>query len=127
MKAIFYLIILLLFISCSEHKSSKKIDWVAISEVIITDDSTVSDVIKIQAKAEATNGCWSNLYFEIEKINEFEYLLSAFGTFETNGVCPAVMVYKDTLIEFIPEKKGMYLFKITEKPNQISIDTLIIK
>jgi hypothetical protein len=130
MKLILFLSILFSIISCVAKNENyfKKTDVIAISKYSIPDSSIVFDTIQIEAKAEEPNGCWSNLNFVLSKSKDFEYRLKAFGTFESKGgVCPAVMVYKDTLIDFLPTQKGIYLFYVNETPSQVKIDTLIVK
>jgi hypothetical protein len=128
MRAYVFLILIFISISCSKNENSdRNIGMVGISEVIIPDTVTSLENIQVYAKAEATNGCWNNLYLDLSKVNEFEYYIKAFGTFESSGACPEVMVYKDSVIDIQPMQKGIYIFKISQSPNLIVIDTLVIE
>jgi hypothetical protein len=129
MKILLCSLMLFLTISCTKMSDNyiKMTGMVNISETIIPDTSIVFEKVQIRGKAEATNGCWKNLYFQFRKINDFEYELKANGTYESTGVCSDVMVYKDTLIDFIPAQKGTYLFYTIKKPYKIITDTMIVR
>ena len=129
MRLIFYVILIILTVSCSVESDNyiKRIDIAHISEALIPDTSINLENVQIRAKAVETNGCWSKLYFVMEKKSEFEYSLKALGTYESNGVCPAVMVYKDTIIDFMPTKKGIYFFQIIQSKDKNKLDTLYVK
>jgi hypothetical protein len=83
--------------------------------------------IEIYAFAQAENGCYSKFNFTMNKLTDFNYTLEAEATFETNGTCPTVMTGKDTTINFIPEKEGIYILNINKKPFKIRSDTVIVK
>ena len=118
-------LILLVFTSCDNDGSH--VGMVGIYEVIIPDTVTNRDKVQIYAQAEAYDGCWRDLYLELKKVNEFEYTLKAYGTFETTGVCPAVMVYKDTLIDFQPTQYGVYTFKVSKYSNKVEVYTMVVE
>ncbi len=129
MRLIFYVILIILTVSCSVESDNyiKRKDIAHISEALIPDTSNYLEFVQIRAKAVETNGCWSDLCFVMEKNSEFEYSLKAFGTYESNGVCPAVMVYKDTIIDFRPTKKGIYFFQIIQSKDKIKLDTMYVE
>ncbi len=120
----------LLATSCLKESSnsyySKKTDGVDIIATYIPDTATNQEQLQISARAAAENGCWSDLYFKLIKDTEFDYTLKAYGTFESSGVCPAGMIYKDTTIAFQPINKGTYLFHITRVPYEEVVDTMIV-
>ena len=116
-----------LILSCSDDDCIKRIGMVSIGERIIPDTVMSLDNSQVMIEAEATNGCWSDLYLELNKTDEFEYSLKAYGTYESYGACPDIMVYKDTIINFQPTQKGVYLFRISELPNRIIVDTIIVE
>lgn len=129
MRLIFYVILIILTVSCSVESDNyiKRKDIVHISEALIPDTSNNLEIVQIRAKAVETNGCWSDLYFVMEKKSEFEYSLKALGTYESNGVCPTVMVYKDTIIDFMPTHKGIYFFQIIQSKDKIKLDTMYVE
>ncbi len=129
MKTKLSIILLILLNACALDKNYyiKKVDAVNISTISIPKTSSVSQKIQIYAQAEAPNGCWSNLYFALNKYDAFNYELSAFGTFESLGYCAEMMVYKDSVIEFEPNAKGTYYFHITQVPYKVNVDTLIVE
>jgi hypothetical protein len=127
MKKILFSALLVVLYSCAEDDCIKRIDMVGIGERTIPDTIFNLDHAQLILKAEAINGCWSNLYLELNENNDFEYTLKAYGTYESCGACPSVMVYQDTIIDFHPTQTGTYLFKISELPNQIVVDTIIVK
>lgn len=129
MKVLIYAMLLCLTIACSKVKDNyvRYTGMVHISETVIPDSAKVLENIQIKAKAEETNGCWKNLNFVFRRINTFEYDLKAYGTFESYGICTDVMVIKDTLIDFKPDQKGVYLFYTVKTPYEINIDTMIVR
>lgn len=128
MKIHILLIIILLSLSCSRDDNYVKgIGRVGFREVIIPDTVTGLDNVQIFTIAEATDGCWSNLYLELKKIKEFEYSIKAFGTYESSGACICRMVYSDSVINFQPNQRGIYLFKISQLPYRVVIDTMVVE
>ena len=94
----------------------------------IPDSAKIFDTVQIAVKAEEPNGCWSNLNFVLSKSTDTLYRLKAFGTYNARtGVCPTVIVSKDTIIDFIPVFKGRYLFYVNSTPARVDIDTMIVK
>jgi hypothetical protein len=129
MKSILLALLVFVTTSCMDagDRYVKKFEMVNISKSTIPDTTFNLDYMEIRAKAQADNGCWRDLYFELKKTGEFEYSLKAFGTFESFGVCDAVIVTKDTAILFQPTIKGTYLFHISRMPNEIVTDTMIVE
>ena len=129
MKVILFTILICMTISCTyvADRYVKKFEMVDISKRLIPDTTVNLDFMEIKAKAQADNGCWSNLKFELKKTNEFEYSLKAYGTFESFGICNDVIVTTDTAIIFQPKQKGTYLFYISRMPNLTDIDTMIVE
>lgn len=127
MKVIVFAILVCLTLSCTKERYVKKFEMVDISKTLIPDTTLILDYMQIRAKAQADNSCWKNLYFEFKKEKEFEYSLTAYGTYESFGVCDDVIVSQDTVINFQPTEKGTYLFHITHVPDQTTTDTMIVK
>lgn len=129
MRLFFATILIILTASCATESDDdmKRKEIAHISEVFIPDTSNNLEIVQIRAKAVETNGCWSDLYFVMEKKSEFAYRLKAFGTYESNGVCPAVMVYKDTIIDFKPTRRGIYFFETIQGNNNVILDTLSVE
>ena len=112
MKIVLFLLIVCLMVSCKEpgDRYVKRFDKVDISKTAIPDTAFNQEYLQIRAKAQADNGCWSHLYFELKKSKDFEYTLKAYGTFESFGICPDKVVIKDTVIDFLPKQTGTYRF-----------------
>jgi hypothetical protein len=129
MKLVLFSSILILIISCKakDEKYYQNTDIIEISNYSIPDSTIVFDTIQIKAHAQEPNGCWSNLNFVLSRDSDFYYKLKAYGTYASTGICPTVMVYKDTTISFIPVKTGKYLFYVMKSQTKISIDTLLVK
>jgi len=81
----------------------------------------------IKATAAEYNGCWIDLNTKFTKLGDFEYEIKAFGTYESYGTCPSVLVTEDTVLNFTPEKTGQYLFRIYKKSNKILTDTMLVE
>jgi len=127
MKVIAFIFLLGLLYSCKDPADSyvKKFDLVAIPNIDIPDSVNLSSIY-LRAKAQADNGCWNNLYFELRKTKDFEYTLKAYGTFESFGKCPDGIVTKDTVIYFKPTQLGTYIISTSTKPDEIVIDTMVV-
>ena len=129
MKILLFAFLASVVLSCTEagDRYVKRFDMVDINKTLIPDTTINLDYLQIRAKAQADNGCWSKLYFELKKTKDFEYSLKAYGTYESFGVCPDKVVSQDTLIDFQPTQKGTYLFYISRVPNKAEIDTMIVE
>ena len=133
MKVLLIFILTSLLLSCNKDDYHTGISMygsgqVGIRETNIPDTVTIFDQVQISAKAEAINGCWSDLYFNFNESGEFEYSLEAYGKYTNlNGVCPDIMVYKDTMINFQPTQKGKYFFNVSRFKDSIIVDTMIVK
>ena len=129
MRILIFAILLCLATSCLKENSNyvKLTGPVNISQALIPDTSVNMENIQISARAMETNACWKNLRFVLSKVDDFEYELEAYGTYESYGNCPEMMVYNDTLIDFKPTKTGTYIFHVTKTPYKIENDTLIVR
>ena len=130
MKIIGYFAIALVAISCLKVgensyyvKSSAQIE---IKQTDIPETATVNQVAEIKARAEQTNGCWSNLNFKLTKTGDLTYSLEAFGIYESYGSCPDMMVYGDTIIAFTPTQTGKYIFHISKSAAETLSDTMTV-
>jgi hypothetical protein len=99
---------------------------VDIYETIIPAIGTMNQDIEIQLKAQATNGCYSDLEIKLIKIEDRHFIFKAAGLFDPSGICPDVMVYKDTVITFIPTSTGKYFFQANENPFEMRTYTIEI-
>jgi hypothetical protein len=130
MKIIGYFIIAFAAISCikpGENRYSVKFSaQIEIKQTDIPETCTVNQVTHIMARAEQPNGCWSNLNFVLTKQGDQEYLLEAFGVYESSGACSDVIVYGDTTIAFTPTLTGKYIFHISKSETETLTDTLTV-
>ena len=130
MKAVFILsLFVVVFFSCSikNDKFFTSTDVIEIKQCVIPDSAMLGDTVQINAKSQQPNGCWYNLNFVLSKNNDTTYRIKAFGSFSNQGrVCPAILVNKDTILRFIPLKRGKTLFYISQ-PTFATIDTLVVK
>lgn len=128
MKTIVYLVIALLLISCLKTGENsyyvRTTGRVKITQAYIPDTVTINQYAEIEARAEASNGCWSNINFILSKRTDFEYSLEAFGVFESTGSCEDIMVFGDSTIAFKPTIPGQYIFQVTKDETEIEIDTM---
>ena len=103
-------------------------DQVSISERNIPDTVTNNENVKIRILAEAYNGCWGNLYVKMNRNDENNYTIEAYGTkYCCTCICPAVIVFHDTIIVFRPPNKGIYYFRIWETTKRSVMDTLVVE
>lgn len=128
MKIVLFLLIACLMVSCKEagDKYVKSFGRVDISKTAIPDTAFNQEYLQIRAKAQAENGCWSHLHFELKKTKDFEYTLSAYGTYESFGICPDKVVTKDTAINFLPKQTGTYRFLITGASGNTEKDSMVV-
>jgi hypothetical protein len=122
------LLTLVILTSCMDNGVDiiKKRVPVEIYETTIPAIGTVNQDIEIQLKAQATNGCYSDLEIKLFKIDDKHFLFKATGLFDSNGICQDIMVYKDTVINFIPTSTGTYYFQTNESPFEITTQTIEI-
>ena len=118
------LVVWLMLVSC-EDKDRVSID---IYESTFPESGSINQEIEIALKAQANNGCYTDLKIEVHKINERHFLLKATAFFPSRShiACPTVMVYKDSTIIFKPTQTGKYFFQTNESPFAIRKDTIII-
>ena len=130
MKTFLYIGIALLAASCLKPGENTYYIMtsgrVPIIQADIPETATTNELTEIKARAEETNGCWSNLNFKLTRNSDFDYSLEAFGVFESYGSCEDVKVYGDTTIAFKPEKTGTYIFHITKNENETVSDSMIV-
>jgi hypothetical protein len=131
LKILILLIVAAAGISCLNMKKSEYyISFtgpVEITHVIIPDTAVNMSNINIKVHSEASDGCWRNLNFLLNKTSDFEYTLEAFGSYESTGTCPPGVVYGDTTIDFQPKAAGLYKFHVTKSQYVTEIDTMIVK
>lgn len=128
MKIVSFLLILCLMVSCKEagDKYVKSFGRVDITKTAIPDTAFNQEYLQIRAKAQAENGCWSHLHFELKKTKDFEYTLNAYGTYESFGICPDKVVTEDTVINFLPDQKGIYRFLIIGQTGKTEKDSMVV-
>ena len=131
LKILISLIVITAGVSCLNMKNSEYYvtftGRVEIVHVIIPDTAVNMSNTNIQANSQASDGCWRNLNFLLNKTSDFEYTLEAFGLYESSGTCPPGMVYGDTSIVFQPKAPGLYKFYVTKSQYVTEIDTMIVK
>lgn len=128
MKIVLFLLVVALMVSCKDagDKYVKRFDRVDISKTAIPDTAFNQEYLQIRAKAQADNGCWSHLYFEMKKTKDFEYTLKAYGTYESFGICADKVVTRDTVIDFLPKQPGTYRFLISGAGGKTETDSVVV-
>jgi hypothetical protein len=125
----YFILLLCIFIATSCAKIGNtfiKTDYINISDYMIPAHAALSDTVKLSVRAQADNGCWRNLLVYLNKESHLNYSIKAYGTYESKGACPIKLVYKDTVINFIPADTGMYLFYVYDTPLTYKSDTLTV-
>src|SRR5512133_3613044 len=108
MKPMTVLMILFSFYSCEKDEVYVRggmtgFGQIEISEFNKPEVSNISEIIQIAVKARASNGCFYDLSFDFDTINDFEYSIKAFAYYSNiSKICPTVLVIKDTIINFQP-------------------------
>ena len=117
-----------IFWSCATKNNYdvEKTEMVNIHSLTIPAVSAVSEPVRINVSAEANNGCWHDFKFKLEKKEDFKYAITSYASFESKGVCAAVIVTGDTTITFVPDKKGQYIFEANQSPFSVVTDTLAV-
>ena len=123
-------ILALIGVSCFKLGESeyyvKMTGRVEIKNVHIPSQLNESDTARITARAQANDGCWSNLRFQLDSTSANEYILQAYGTYESWGSCPSVMVYGDTTILLKMKTAGTFIFYTYMTPEITQKDTLVV-
>jgi hypothetical protein len=122
------LILSTLVLSCMNNQDRfvKRQIPVEIYEATIPATGRINQDIQIQLKSQATNGCYSDLKVKLVEIDSRHFLFKATALFQSSGVCPEIMVYKDTTITFKPTLTGKYFFQTNEEPFEIRKDTIAV-
>jgi hypothetical protein len=119
--------ILILLFSCSDNDTFVRRQVpVDIYEIAMPTSGSINQDVEVQLKAMATNGCYSQLQISLIEIDSRHFLFKAIGLYQSNGICPDVIVYEDTVITFKPSMSGKYFFQTNEDPFEIQKDTLDI-
>ena len=130
MKTFVYFIIALVSISCIKTGDNgyyiMTSGRVEITQTDIPETVTVNQFTEINARAEASSDCWSNLNFKLTLNNSFDYTLEAFGVYESYGSCVNIKVTGDTAIAFKPTQSGTYKFHIINSETVTSLDSMIV-
>jgi len=102
-------------------------DFVSIQETNVPDQAVPGDTVSIFSRAVAPNGCWSELEFQMLEYNDSVFLIRATGLYESHeGICPEILVTKDTIFGFIPDTTGTFVF-ISQSPYRADkFDTLVV-
>ena len=119
-----FLLFVTIMFSCEPVNYVNKIVAIEIYESSIPQNGILNQDIELELKAQATNGCHSDLKIKLIETKDRHYLLKATARFKSHGDCPTVMVYTDTTITFRPSKTGKYFFQINETPFKIRGDTI---
>ena len=130
MKPFFLIIIIFELLSCAkdEVKSSKLIGVVNITSVTMPDTAELLQPFVIKARAQADNGCWSNLFFNLERMTDpNSYSLTAFGIFEQVSLCPDMIVTADSSISLKLNRKGIYYIYVVRSIDLIDVDSVLVK
>ena len=122
-KYLFLHFVIVIF-SCEPVNYVNKIVTIDIYESSIPQNGTLNQDIELELKAQATNGCHSDLKIKLIETKDRHYLLKATARFKSHGDCPTVMVYTYTTITFRPTKTGKHFFQINETPFEIKRDTI---
>lgn len=122
------LLITVMLTSCNLEPSHSRYSDVVIpvNERLVPATAVVNEPFIIYAMATQENGCWSNIRFFFEEIDEREYELFALADFETYGVCPEMLVTSDTLITITPKRTGKHVLTIW-MDNRVNVkDTILV-
>jgi len=93
----------------------------------IPEAGVVNQPLYIMAHCTAPNGCWNNLHFSFNKLEDFKYELVALGNFESYGSCPDVLLTADTTITFTPASAGKYVVVSWITPYSSENDTIYVE
>lgn len=99
---------------------------VPIGERNVPQIGNVDVPINIQARASLDNGCWKNVHFIFIQRDDRTYEMTALADFESNGVCPAVVVSGDTTVTFTPERQGNHIITFWMTPTVSERDTILV-
>jgi hypothetical protein len=106
---------------------SKSTANVNITSIHLPDTVNVNEIAPIFLVAKAYTSCWSDLRFELTKINDYEYSVQALGTYESYGSCSEITISGDSTINFKPTKNGLYKIYFFKGLDDTETDTLIVR
>ncbi|TFH46504.1 MAG: hypothetical protein E4G92_06345 [Bacteroidia bacterium] len=121
-------VILMTLVSCKMDAPYLAYSNVAvdITEKFIPESGIINQPVTITAVCSAPNGCWKQLRFVFTEKDNLKYDFYAVGSYESYGICPEVMVTKDTLITFTPDVAGKYVITTRMTPEIIDRDTIVV-
>ena len=121
-----FLIGVALVLSCDDRDLPRRSVGVEIYRTDISARGVTGQLVQIEAGMAAINGCYSDLAIEMIKIDASHFVLKGRAVFSTNGFCPEMMVYQDTILYFRPTLAGEYFFQVNEAPFGVRRDTLLV-
>ena len=122
------LLIIILFASCKLDPSESYYNNVVvpIDESIIPASSLVGEQFNLYAHVSLDNGCWSNIRFFFDTIEDRNFQIFAIADFASKGACADVIVTGDTLIPLSADEPGMYYFRTWMNAYEYELDSLAI-
>ncbi len=119
----------LLPFSCTDDRTLPVNERVAVDIVtsVFPPDAEVNEDIQIQLTMQASNGCYADLTAAITEMEEDNhYQIKGSALFASHGVCPDVIVSKDSTLTFSPESAGDYVFQVNEAPFKVRVYTITV-
>lgn len=109
-----------LFSCAGNDEPERRLVAVNISESIVPTSGVINQEIAIHLKAQAANGCHSNIEMKLIEVDAKTFVCKATAIYKSYGSCPDIIVERDTIIMLTPVDAGTYFIQVNEEPFEIS-------
>jgi hypothetical protein len=98
---------------------------VPIDERGIPTTALIGNSFNIYAHVTLDNGCWSNIRFYFDTLEDRNFQIFALADYASEGgVCPDNTVTNDTVITLTADEPGDYFFRTWKNIYEFDLDTL---
>lgn len=97
---------------------------IPIDERSIPSASLPGESFSIYAHATLENGCWSNIRFYFDTLDERNFQLFALADYSSIGACPEVLVTSDTAISLVADEPGTYIIRTWLNAYEFELDSV---
>ncbi len=99
---------------------------IPIDERQVPETGVINQPVNIYVSTAEDNGCWSNIRFSIVPGKEREFEVWAVADFESDGLCPDVIVSADSTLTFTPTLAGDHVITFWMTPSLNVRDTVVV-
>jgi len=100
---------------------------VPIDERTIPETAITGSPFDIYAQVTIDNGCWSNIRFYFDTLEDRSFQIFALADYACEGgICPEITVTNDTVITLTADEPGDYYFRTWMNVQDYVTDTIVV-